>query len=163
MATPEGELLLRHFDFSIMPVANPDGYSYTWTEDRFWQKNRNPNVASRNRNNRYRRYLNSEQEDDCYGVDLNRNFPVGFGGVATSGEPCSNIYRGSAPFSEPESRAIKGAIEERGGGGAFVAFLTLHSYGQYIFVPKTYEEGKKKGGGGWDAAVANNIREIIQQ
>ena len=23
-------------DFYIIPVANPDGYQYTWTYDRFW-------------------------------------------------------------------------------------------------------------------------------
>ena len=23
-------------DFYIIPVANPDGYQYTWTSDRFW-------------------------------------------------------------------------------------------------------------------------------
>ena len=23
-------------DFYIIPVANPDGYEYTWTTDRFW-------------------------------------------------------------------------------------------------------------------------------
>jgi extracellular matrix protein 14 len=28
--------LLRHYDFYIIPVANPDGYQYTWTTDRFW-------------------------------------------------------------------------------------------------------------------------------
>jgi hypothetical protein len=34
-----------------------------------------------------------DDEDECFGVELNRNFPVGFGGMATSDEPCSNIYR----------------------------------------------------------------------
>jgi murein tripeptide amidase MpaA len=47
IATPEGELLLRHFDVLLMPVANPDGYDFSWTEDRFWQKNRNPNLGTK--------------------------------------------------------------------------------------------------------------------
>ncbi len=47
MSTPEGENLLRSYDFDLMPVVNPDGYAHTWTEDRFWRKNRNRNVAAR--------------------------------------------------------------------------------------------------------------------
>ncbi len=40
------------------------------------------------------------------GVDLNRNFGAYWGGVGSSGEVSSIAYRGSGPFSEPESQAL---------------------------------------------------------
>ena len=36
------ETLLKHFDFYLVPVLNPDGYSFSWLENRFWRKNRRP-------------------------------------------------------------------------------------------------------------------------
>ncbi len=157
MATAEGEELLRHFDFDVMPVVNPDGYAYTWTEDRFWRKNRNRNEAVRKR-------TFGQSPEDCYGVDLNRNFPMGFGGTATSDEACSNLYRGQAPFSEPESAAVKKAVEDGDGGTSaaqrYLSYLTVHCYGQYILVPKTYEEGATDSAER-DKAVGNKIRELI--
>lgn len=53
--------LLNNTDWVIMPVVNPDGYEYT-QKDRLWRKNRSPN------NNTV-----------CFGTDLNRNFPIGWG------------------------------------------------------------------------------------
>ena len=38
--------VLQDFDFYIIPVVNPDGYAYSWTNTRlarFWRKNRHPN------------------------------------------------------------------------------------------------------------------------
>ncbi|HYH60259.1 MAG TPA: DUF2817 domain-containing protein, partial [Solirubrobacterales bacterium] len=40
---------------------------------------------------------------NAHGVDLNRNFPVDW----RASEPASSEYSGPAPFSEPESRAVK--------------------------------------------------------
>uniref|UniRef100_A0A7S2SDR8 Peptidase M14 domain-containing protein n=1 Tax=Mucochytrium quahogii TaxID=96639 RepID=A0A7S2SDR8_9STRA len=75
----------------ILPVLNPDGYSYSRTNNRHWRKNR------------------SQQGDKWHGVDLNRNFGVenvswGFGdpkGV------WSELYQGRTPFSELESQALQ--------------------------------------------------------
>ncbi|KAA0189471.1 hypothetical protein HAZT_HAZT010743 [Hyalella azteca] len=47
----------------------------------------------------------------CYGVDLNRNFGYKHGGSGSSSNPCSEIYRGPSAFSEPESQALKKAVE----------------------------------------------------
>ena len=40
----KGSGMLRNFDVYLIPVANPDGYAYTWTgsRSRMWRKNRRP-------------------------------------------------------------------------------------------------------------------------
>lgn len=48
------------------------------------------------------------------GVDLNRNYPWAFGehdDVGSSDDPCSDVYGGPYPFSEPETQAIRNIIE----------------------------------------------------
>ncbi len=66
----------------LFPVVNPDGFVLSRTS----QPLRRTNAA---------------------GVDLNRNFGVFWGGPDGSDTPTSDRYRGPAPFSEPESRALR--------------------------------------------------------
>lgn len=82
--------LITTRDIWVIPVENPDGYQYTFTTDRYWRKNRRLNA------------------DGSYGVDLNRNYPEfwGFDDAGSSGSPITETYRGTAPASEPETRAI---------------------------------------------------------
>ena len=47
-------------------------------------------------------------------------------------------YRGSGPFSEPETRAMKNFLES--GVADFQLYLTFHSYGQYILYPWGYDK-----------------------
>ncbi|CAK9827357.1 Carboxypeptidase B [Anthophora retusa] len=108
-------------DYYILPVANPDGYEYTFTRDRLWRKNRKRSVGSL-----------------CTGVDLNRNFGYRWGGMGTSKDPCREIYAGSGPFSEPETNAIRNFFEASAAN--FKAYLTFHSYGQYILYPWGYDK-----------------------
>ncbi|KAF7418990.1 hypothetical protein HZH68_001643 [Vespula germanica] len=107
-------------DYYILPVVNPDGYEYTFTNDRLWRKNR-------------RNYAGSQ----CAGVDLNRNFGYKWGGLGTSRNPCSDIFAGSAAFSEPETNAIRNFFEAS--AADFKAYLTFHSYGQYFLYPWGYD------------------------
>lgn len=48
--------LLADVDWIIIPNLNPDGYTWSYTQDRMWRKNRN------------------QMNSTCLGVDLNRNF-----------------------------------------------------------------------------------------
>ena len=70
----------------MVPCANPDGFEYSRNHFSFWRKNRRKNP------------------DGSYGVDLNRNFSVGF---APNKNYTSNVYSGPEPFSEPETRALR--------------------------------------------------------
>ncbi|MDQ3879820.1 MAG: M14 family metallopeptidase, partial [Chloroflexota bacterium] len=80
-------------------VANPDGYEYTFTEgNRLWRKNMADNDGDG---------IRGETND---GVDPNRNFPTNWGrdNEGSSDDPSSETYRGPAPASEPETKAMKG-------------------------------------------------------
>jgi len=46
------------------------------------------------------------------GVDLNRNFPVGWGGSGSSADPTAYNYKGTSASSEPETKAMLSALEK---------------------------------------------------
>ncbi|KAI1282080.1 Carboxypeptidase A2 [Halotydeus destructor] len=121
------------FDWYILPVANPDGYQYTWWTNRLWRKNRALPKATPYR---YPWAL----LDDCLGTDPNRNFDVDFGGASTSPNPCSDIFRGDHPFSEKETQAIRDAVLTL--GDSLKAFISLHSYSQMWMIPYGYTATK---------------------
>ncbi len=88
--------LLDSTELWFVPVANPDGYDFTFTEgNRLWRKNL--------------RDVNGDgQITSGDGIDPNRNFPYkwGWDNEGSSPEPSSETYRGRAPASEPETRAL---------------------------------------------------------
>jgi predicted deacylase len=84
----------------IIPLMNPDGFNYMQVIPDFFGKTR-----------KNREYPASEKSPKVYmqGVDLNRNFPVGWEfGPANK---LSYYYRGPKPFSEPESIALRDLVE----------------------------------------------------
>jgi hypothetical protein len=116
---PQITALLDNTKFYIIPVVNPDGYVYSWNTYRLWRKNR------RNTGTGY------------YGVDLNRNWGYGWGGPGSSSSPSSDTYRGTAPFSEPETQAVRDFILAH---PDTVAHIDFHSYSQLILRPFGAEE-----------------------
>jgi carboxypeptidase A4 len=116
---------IQNVDYYILPVSNPDGYEYTHQTNRLWRKN-----LSKNNNNK-QNWLR------CKGTDLNRNFGYHWGEQGQSQQPCSEIYSGSSAFSEPETRAQQNFFAKS--AAKFRAFLTFHSYGQYILYPWGYD------------------------
>lgn len=86
----------------FVPVANPDGYDFTFEPGRrLWRKN-----------------LRDNNGDGVItpgdGVDLNRNFPTrwGYDNEGSSPSPGSETYRGPSPASEPETQALDGLFAE---------------------------------------------------
>ena len=92
-------------------MINPDGYAYTWTNDRMWRKTRKPN-----------------DDSPCIGTDLNRNYDSNWGGQGASPLPCSETFRGPTVFSAEESAAQRDYLKDYASG--LELFLTFHSYSQ---------------------------------
>jgi len=120
LTSGSGWQMLSRFELSCVPVVNPDGYEYTWTNNRMWRKNRRDNPGS------------------SYGVDLNRNYSKGWGGPGSSGNYGSETYRGTAPFSEPEVACIRDYLNDRAITLTFEFMIDYHSYGQHILYPWSY-------------------------
>lgn len=111
--------LVDQIELYLVPIVNPDGYLYSHTTDRFWRKNRRPSLTGQ------------------FGVDLNRNWSVGWGGPSSSDDPSDyQIYRGLAAFSEPETWCLRNLMQ---GLPRMRAHLDIHSYSQTIGGPWSYK------------------------
>ncbi|MFO0636360.1 MAG: M14 family metallopeptidase [Nannocystaceae bacterium] len=106
--------LLSAIEIWVVPVINPDGYVISWTEDRYWRKNAR----------------------DGYGVDLNRNWDYQWAVVGASDDPWAEDYHGPAPFSEPESSALRDFIVAR---PQLRAHIDFHSFSQLVLRPWGYD------------------------
>ncbi|CAL8138280.1 unnamed protein product [Orchesella dallaii] len=62
------------------------------------------------------------------GVDPNRNFDFGFGGIGSSDDPCSEVYHGPFPLSAPETQALSEVISSL----KPMLYLCMHSYSQMM-------------------------------
>lgn len=119
----EIKYLVDNAELFFIPCLNPDGYEYNYIT--------NPNGGGMFRKNRR---LNS---DNSYGVDLNRNYGYmwGYDNMGSSPTPSAQTYRGTGPFSEPETQAIRGFCNSR----QFVNALNAHSYSNLMIHPWGYQ------------------------
>lgn len=88
----------------LYPCVNPDGRAFSQTSSAMWRKNRRPPPSG----------------SGCAGVDLNRNFDFLWDHLAkfapdadvrTSADPCTDVYRGPAAGSEPETQNVVWALD----------------------------------------------------
>ncbi|MBX3407657.1 MAG: hypothetical protein KF869_12935 [Phycisphaeraceae bacterium] len=114
---PRVVALLDRAEVIFVPIVNPDGYVFSWTNNRMWRKTRTNNG------------------NGTFGVDPNRNWGYEWGGEGSSGSGSSETYRGPAPFSEPETAALRDFIIAR---PRIAAHIDFHSYGQLILSPWGY-------------------------
>jgi carboxypeptidase T len=115
--------LMKARQIHVVPAVNPDGLEFDVTGSRYqyWRKNRG--------------LVNNRPQ----GIDLNRNYGFGWGGSGSSGSPGSETYRGPAPFSEPETQAIKKFIEQQTN---LTTVLSFHTFSQLILYPWGHVNGQ---------------------
>jgi len=117
--------IVDNTELYFVPVVNPDGYLHNeFTNPNgggFWRKNRfNGNGVDNNRNYNY--FINGNSSNGVWG------------GTGSSGNPNSQIYRGSSPISEVENQAIKWFVEQHN----FVIALNSHTFGELLYFPFAY-------------------------
>ncbi len=121
-ADPEVTFLVNNRELYFVPVYNVDGYVYNQQTNPngggYWRKNR--------RNN----------GNGSFGVDLNRNYGYqwGYDNSGSSPTPSSETYRGTAPFSEPETQAVRDFCNAR----QFKLALNYHTHGDLLIYPWGY-------------------------
>lgn len=114
--------ILDSVELIVFPDINPDGRNYSQTVYAMWRKNRSGSG----------------------GVDLNRNydflwdFTVAFApgalaaGTLASNDPNNDLYHGTAPFSEAETRNVRWLFQQNPN---ISRFIDVHSYGGDILHP----------------------------
>ena len=115
---PQVTALVDTRELWFLPVANPDGYDFTFTEgNRLWRKNLRDNDGD-----------NVVTGND--GVDPNRNFPTrwGFDDEGSSPEMSSQTYRGPSAASEPETQAMDALVKQVG----FAFQINYHSAAELL-------------------------------
>jgi hypothetical protein len=125
---PEVTYLVDNRELYFVPVINVDGYEYNYqmasNGGYMWRKNKRDNN------------LNGIFEEGYDGVDLNRNFGYmwGYNNIGSSPDPSSEIYRGTAAFSEPETQVLRDFCNDEN----FLIAVNFHSYWNVIFTPWEY-------------------------
>jgi len=106
---PQLNAILDRATLYMVPCANPDGFEYSRNHFSFWRKNRRKNL------------------DGSFGVDLNRNFSIGF---TPNKDTTSNVYSGPSAFSEPETAALRDFVTSHEN---ITIALDYHSQGNVFF------------------------------
>ncbi|MDA3645170.1 M14 family metallopeptidase [Saccharopolyspora indica] len=104
----------------IVPVVNPDGSIYDVASGQYqgWRKNRQDS-----------------------GTDTNRNWDYQWGCCGgSSGNPASETYRGTAPFSAPEPSELARFVDSRVVDGAqqIKAHIDFHTFSELVLWPYGY-------------------------
>jgi len=110
------QTLVNNTELYFVLVINPDGYVYNEIN--------NPNGGGMWRKNR------RDNGNGSFGVDPNRNYGYmwGLDNTGSSPDPWDEDYRGTAPFSEPETQAIRDFCEAH----EFKNAMNYHTHGNLL-------------------------------
>ncbi len=128
----EVRAIVRNVDLFVYPNVNPDGRYHSQTVFSMWRKNRRPIPGTA-----------------AVGVDLNRNYaflwdyrrhldPGMYDGNWANGEvvisdvPASDVYDGTASFSEVETQNVRWLLDHF---PHIRFFVDVHGYSQLIYYP----------------------------
>jgi hypothetical protein len=129
---PDTRRLVNNLDIFIVPSVNPDGSHYSFYDFDFQRKNMF-NYCPENG-------PSDPAARDVWGVDNNRNYPIGslFDGYLGASTSCtSGTFAGPHELSEPESRNVV-SLPERYPNIKFS--MNLHSSGNYfMWSPGAYQ------------------------
>lgn len=115
----------RQFNYLYFPSVNPDGYTYTFSEDRLWRKTRRP----------YKWGLIT-----CYGADANRNYGSHWSEGGSSNNPCTETYAGPEAFSEVETKSLSDYLTSQAQIRNNQVYVAYHSYSQLLMFPWGYTD-----------------------
>ena len=109
----------------FIPAINPDGLIY------------NQQIAP-NGGGMQRKNARETCNGGVDGVDLNRNYSFmwGLDNQGSSPDGCDETFRGTSPFSEPETAAIEAFIDNHD----FPVAFNYHSYSNLLLHPFGYTE-----------------------
>ncbi len=117
---PQATWLLNEREIWLVPMTNPDGHVQA-EQHEDWRKNTNTSGDT----------CSGHSSPNSFGVDLNRNYGYGWGGIGSSTDPCNEVYRGASAFSEPETQAIRDFVTAEHPD----ILISLHSYSDLILYP----------------------------
>jgi hypothetical protein len=125
-ADPPVAAALRDLDLWVVPLVNPDGnWDHLQVDRDFGRRN-----------------ATDTDGDGVYepweGVDLNRNYPFGWGVLGEKGSRSwrhDGFYRGPSPGSEPEVRAVMALADRR----RFAAMVSFHTSATKLLSPYTID------------------------
>ena len=121
---PLANHIVNNRELWFIPAINPDGLVY------------NQSIAP-NGGGMQRKNMLETCNSSVDGVDLNRNYSYmwAYDNDGSSPDGCSETYRGSSPFSEPETQVVRSFVEEHD----FPIALNYHSYSNLLIYPLGYE------------------------
>lgn len=118
--------ILDNCEIYVIPCVNPDGYMHNETTNPsgggMHRKNKTPNGTSNP------------------GVDLNRNYGYewGYDDVGSSPDPSTDVYRGTAGFSEIETQMMRDLYIQY----QFDMSIDYHCYSNLLIYPWSYYDGE---------------------
>ncbi|MBR3838897.1 MAG: hypothetical protein IKJ75_04160 [Clostridia bacterium] len=140
--------------FHIIPMSNPDGVVISQTgklnssQLKIYQNDKKLKYTS------FSQALYTEKwKANALGVDINRNFPAGWGENKDERKaPSSELYGGTAPFSSAEAKALRDYTLKYD----FDVTISYHATGSIIY----YEYGNKEPVNSLSKSLAQSVKSV---